>query len=176
MAWCAYKRFSKGQSGQRGQSMLELLPVIGIMLMLTFGVIDLGRAIWQLQVISGLTREGSNLASRDTTLPVSVSAVISDGAVLNLASNGDVIITSVQNQNGAFVITGQSSSGGIAARSKVGNGVGATATLPVTAETIPQLNGTVYVTEVFSSFSPITPLGAFVNVTLPSTLYDIAYF
>jgi hypothetical protein len=105
-----------------------------------------------------------------------VSAVISDGAVLNLASNGDVIITAVQNQNGAFVITGQSSSGGFAATSKVGTGVGATATLPVTSQTIPQLNGTVYVTEVFSSFSPITPLGAFVNITMPSTLYDIAYF
>ena len=42
--------------------------------------------------------------------------------------------------------------------------------------TIPQPGGTIYVTEVFTSFTSITPLGAFVGYTMPPTLYDVAYF
>jgi hypothetical protein len=166
-------------AGERGQALLELIPVMLVMLTLTFAVIDFGRAIWQLQVITGLTREGSNLASRNTTMSDSATAVVNDGRALNLANNGEVIITSVQNVGGAFVITGQYSTGTLPA-SKIGtyilNGPPQTAILPTTATTIPQPGGTIYVTEIFSSFSPITPLGAFMNYTMPSTLYDAAYF
>jgi hypothetical protein len=101
--------------------------------------------------------------------------VINDGKVLNLATNGEVIVTAVQNQGGKLVITAQTSSGNYTASSKVGSGVGNGATLPNTGTAIP-LNGTVYVTEVFNQYSPITPLGSYVNLTLPSTLYNAAYF
>jgi Flp pilus assembly protein TadG len=166
-------------TAERGQAILELVPVMVLLLTLTFAVIDFSRAIWQVEVITGLTREGSNLASRNTSLTDSATAVINDGAVLNLASNGNVIITSVQNVGGSFVITGQYSTGSLSSVSKVGvyTPTGTPlATLPVTTPTIPQPGGTIYVTEIFSQFSPITPLGAFVNYALPSTLYDVAYF
>lgn len=178
-------RSRKGTSGERGQSLLELMPVIGLMLILTFGVIDTSRAIWQLEVITGLTREGSNIASRTTdstnggvvanALTTATNAVISDGQVLNLSTTGQVIVTAVQNQSGKMVITGQLFTGALNSVSKIGNGVNSTATLPATNTTIPN-NGTVYVTEIYSSFSPITPLGAFISYTMPSTLYDAAYF
>jgi Flp pilus assembly protein TadG len=191
MPLVACKRPQK--NGERGQALLELLPVMLLLLILTFGVIDFGRAIWQLQVITGLTREGSNLASRNTSLADSAAAVNSDGAALNLTGTdssgnglGKVIITSVQNAGTAttpaFVITGQQSIGTFLAGSKVGTytGVGIqTATLPpapTTATTIPQPGNTIYVTEVYSSFSPITPIGQFVSFTMPSTLYDVAYY
>jgi len=170
---------SRKRAGERGQALLELLPVIVVMLTLTFAVIDFSRAIWQVEVLTGLTREGSNLASRNTPLTDSATAVINDGAVLNLASNGLVIITSVQNVSGSFVITGQYSTGSISAVSKIGTynpTVPATATLPATTPVIPQAGDTVYVTEIFSRFSPITPLGAFVSYAMPSVLYDVAYF
>jgi Flp pilus assembly protein TadG len=165
--------------GERGQAILELLPVIVVLLTLTFAVIDFSRAIWQVQVLTGLTREGSNLASRNTTLADSATAIINDGAALNLASNGYVIITSVQNVSGTLVITGQYSTGSISAASKIGTYdplVPAPATLPATTPVVPQPGDTIYVTEIFSKFSPITPLGAFVNFAVPSTLYDVAYF
>ncbi|MGA3128742.1 MAG: hypothetical protein ABSD13_18770 [Candidatus Korobacteraceae bacterium] len=175
MALVTRRRFQKTAVGQRGQALLEILPVVTLLLIVTFGVIEFSHAIWEIQVINGLTREGSNLASRNTALPAAATAVINDGTVLNLATNGEVILTAVQNQGGKLVITGQTSSGNYTASSKVGSGVGNGATLPATGTGIP-LNGTVYVTEVFNQYSPITPLGSYVNLTLPSTLYDAAYF
>ncbi|PSH02804.1 MAG: hypothetical protein CXZ00_15515 [Acidobacteria bacterium] len=166
-------------TGERGQALLELMPVMVLLLTLTCAVLDFSRALWQVQVITGLTREGSNLASRNTSLADSTTAVVNDGAVLKLttATNGKVIITSVQNVNGNFVITGQYSVGNLSANSRVGMFSGnKKATLPATATTIPQPGDTVYVTEIFSSFSPITPLGTFVKNAIPLTLYDVAYF
>jgi TadE-like protein len=186
MTSVARRRPQRNATGERGQALLELLPVMLVLLTLTFAVIDFGRAIWQLQVVTGLTREGSNLASRNTSLIDSAAAVMSDGrAVLNPA-NSEVIITSVKNvgsaANPSFVIIDQYPTGNLLATSKIGTytGIGIqTATLPpapTVAATIPQPGDTIYVTEIFSSFSPITPLGAFVNYTMPSTLYDVAYF
>lgn len=160
---------------QRGQALLEMLFVSLFLLALTFAVIDVGRAIWQKEVITGLTREGSNLTSRGTQIPLAVADVQQDGAVLNLSGSGCVIITAVENESGSFVITAQSA-GCLGYTSKIGTGVGTTAMLPAVTPVIPPPSSTVYVTEVFSPYSPITPLGAFVNYTLPTMLYDIAYF
>ncbi len=169
--------------------MLELLPVVSVLLVLIFGVIECSYTIWQLEVVTALSREGSNIASRNNVaLSTAVTTVVNDGAVLNLVKNGEVIITAVQNQGGTFKITDQFAStptGTFTAISRIGTGVGSTVTLlpdtPATSTTLPlngtvPLDSTVYVTEVFESYVPITPIGAFVKVTLPSTIYDAAYF
>lgn len=170
------KRPRKRGNGERGQALLELVPVVALMLALAFGVIETSYAIWQLQVITALSREGSNLASRNTPLATAAATVINDGLVLKSADSGqmDVIVTAVQNQNGAFIITGQAANGSLSATSRIGNGTNSKATLPA-GSTIP-LNGSVYITEVFSKYSSITPLGAVMKIKMPATLYDVAYF
>lgn len=187
MALASCKRPRKSASGERGQALLEMLPVVSLLLLITFGVVECSYALWQLEVITALTREGSNLASRGASLPglppslmntltASANAVISDGSVLNLANNGEVIVSAVQRQSGGYIVIGQYPSGNFAASSRVG-GMGASATLPATATANPiPMNSTIYITEVFTQYSSITPLGAFVNITMPSTLYDVAYF
>jgi len=35
---------------------------------------------------------------------------------------------------------------------------------------------TIYVTEVFYTYQPITPIGNLMKITMPSTLYEAAYF
>jgi hypothetical protein len=173
-----------------------MAPLVLLMLTMTFAAIDFGRVIWQQEVLTGLTREGSNIASRTTpvNLPAAVTAVTSDGAGLNLTTNGKVIITSVINTVVAgkqmYVITGQAfSSGSYNATSKIGTYVPSgtppgknVANLPV--ETIPGVvpgldpasGNVIYITEVFDSYSPITPLGAFMKHALPTAIYDVAYF
>jgi Flp pilus assembly protein TadG len=210
MASMARKHTGGHASGERGQALLELMPVVVLMLTLTFGVIDFGRLIWQQELITALTREGSDVASRapdtDTltqALTLGLNAVTSDGAALNLTGScaakvtapecGEVIITAVQNTLvlgvPTFVMTGQVTAGSLGAQSRIGpysskntqkqNTVTLSAqSLPGVTVKLPQPGNTIYITEVFDKYSPITPLGAFVKFTMPSnvTLYDVAYF
>jgi hypothetical protein len=166
---------NKTGARQSGQALVEFALVGSIMIILALGVIDLGRAIYDKEVITNLTREGSNLASRGTNLSDSATAVVNGSSPLNLSSNGLVIITSVQNIGGVNQVIGQASQGGISCTSKIGQ-VGKTGVIPLTNPVIPQPNQTIYVTEVCYSFQPITPIGKFMTIVLPSTLYDVAYF
>ena len=158
------------------QALVELVFVVLMLTALMFGVIDFGRAIYERQVIAALTREGSNLASRGTPLSNVVSTVIASAAPLNINTKGRVIISEVVRQNGQYRVNEQVSRGGISATSKIHNGTGSGATMPTTTMTFPQTGQTIFATEIYYSFTPITPIGKILKITLPSRLYDAAYF
>ena len=164
-----------------GQALVEFMFVASILLLLLFGLIDFCRALSVRQVITSLTREGSNLASRGTTMSDAADAVVASAAPLSIdTASGKVIITAVINVNDTFIITNQVSRGTLTtATSKIGTGVGATVStnwIPSTTVSIPKPNKIVYVTEVFYEFKSVTPIGDFLNFTMPSPLYDVAYF
>jgi len=192
--WKNKFRSRKTRSGQSGQALVEFALIGSMMIIMVLGVIDLGRAIYVKEVLSDLSRTGSNLASRGpcSTLTVclttAATAVMTGPSDLNMASNGAVIITAVQaNSTGtANTIIGQVSCpstspstpcplGSFTAKSKIGT-LGGPATLPVTTSVLPPANQTIYVTEVFYPYAPITPLGKFMTIAFPSSLYDVAYF
>ncbi len=166
---------NRPKSCKPGQSMLEFLAAVGILLAAVSILVDFGRALNYEQVMIGLSRQGSNLASRGDTLAQAAQAVINGFAPLN-SNNGEVIVTSVQTQRNVSKITGQASLGGIVAASKIGNGVGSTATVPAGSANMLQNGQTIYITEIFYNYQSITPLGRLLNIVIPSPLYQVAYF
>lgn len=173
---CSGSVCGKIATAESGQAAMEFALLVTLMLVLFFMVIDFGRAIHDVQVIAGLSRQGSNLASRGTSLSASATAVLEGDSSLNLSNNGEVIITSVSNINKVYTITGQVAQGKITQTSRVGNGVGNTATVPSSAAALLAPNQTIYITEVFYSYQPITPLKNLLKLALPATLYQAAYF
>ena len=170
-----------------GQALVEFMLVALILLVLLFGMIDFSRALSIWQVMVNISREGSNLAARgsgDTTDAVisnAIGTVITNAVPLNMLANGEVIITAVYNKGGAFVITDQIREGALPGSvSKIGTLASSNnVNMPYSATapgTFPQPNQTVFVTEVYYNYSPVTPIGKVPGLTLPSTLYDAAYF
>jgi hypothetical protein len=58
--------------GRKGQSMVELAIVLPLMVLIMFGVLDLGRAFFTLITIHNAAREGARTATFDTTKVVEI--------------------------------------------------------------------------------------------------------
>src|ERR1017187_6442173 len=164
-----------------GQALIEFMFVAFILLFMLFGMIDFCRSISTRQVLINLSREAANLAARGTgsTPAAAISNAIAAAAPLSITTNGLVIITAVLNSNGTFLVTNQIKEGPLSntAPSKIAPlGVGSTANMPVTAVPIPQTNQTMFVSEVYYSYKPATPIGKLLNFNMTNTLYDAAFF
>jgi hypothetical protein len=68
------------------------------------------------------------------------------------------------------------SSTGIVVTSAVGTGIGNPASVPSSANTVLNAGQTLYVTEVYYSYTPVTPIGNFLRASVSPTLYESAYF
>jgi Flp pilus assembly protein TadG len=169
--------WAKRLEDERGAALIELALCLSMLLVLVFGIIDFSQIILDHEVMSGLSRQGSDLASRGTSLTDTVSALGIQGASLNIGTKGRIILTAVTDVNGNFQIIGQAESPtGISITSAVGSGVGNAASMPSSANYVLQAGQTLYVTEVFYSYTPMTPIGSFLKTSLASTLYESAYF
>jgi hypothetical protein len=170
-----------------GQSLLELALIMPMLMIFVFGIIDFTRAIYDLEVITNLAGEGSSSASREpsTFFASTVTAIMGD-ADINMTTNGCVIITGVNSPTSTtFKVTAQSiSSPCNSGSSKIGCFPPPTscgnATVPTLVQQVLQSpsNPTVAITEVYYTFTPITPIGYFLHNTnlLPTQMYAIAYY
>jgi Flp pilus assembly protein TadG len=171
---------------ENGQALVEFSLITVALLVLIFGAIDFGRAIYLRQVMINLSRETANLEARgsgSTTQDImtnALNAAIQEGLpTLNLNSvTGMVIVTAVTNFGAGFRVSQQYIAGTLAGAASIAgpNGSNTTAHLPSTAASILPANRTVYVAEIYYEFFPITPVGNFIKVVLPKKFYDAAYF
>ncbi len=176
------KLWKRRFAGESGQALLEVAITASVLFLLIYGVIDVSRAFYYQQVMKTLTGEGASMASRGTSTALAAQTVLNDsGTDLSLASNGCVIVTAVTDTGSGshpLQVSGQSFSGactGIASKvgcypppSACGN-----ATLPSDAVAALSASQSLYVTEIYYTFTPVTPVGGKI---LPTQLYDAAYY
>jgi len=164
--------------GESGQAFIEFAFVAMMLVVMLFGLIDFGRFVYERQILVNLSREGANLVLRNTPVTNAAAAVMISSSPLKMGTQGRLIMSTVFNSNGVRYVTSQLSTGGLtgaAAPSKIGT-VNGTATMPTTPTVIPAAGKSMYVTEVYYRFTPITPIGKLLKIAAPSNLYDVAYF
>ena len=178
------ERFIEGQIcakrfvDERGAALVELAFCVPMLLILVFGLIDFSQIIFDYQVMTGLSRQGCNLASRGTNLVDTASALVSQGASLNIGTKGRIIVTAVADDDKgvARIVDQAESTTGISVTSQVGSGNDNEASMPAGADTVLNAGQTLYVVEIFCTYKPMTPIGALLKTSLNSRLYDVAYF
>ena len=194
----------KRLTNEHGQSLLEFAFIMPLVLLLALGVIEVSYALLDQHVVTKLTREGSNLISRDvkindvetamrtmSTRPVDfntrsrmILTVLRKGGTPG-TPNYDRVIVYQRYAFGSLTGTGYAS-----ALQTVGTGAyrGSPDYEAVNADTdtriqVPNLpagltmdrGNTIYVTEIYTRHDLLTPLSGF-GVTVPNSLYSIAYF
>jgi Flp pilus assembly protein TadG len=190
-------------ASHRGQSLVEFAFIMPFILLVAFGVIEVSYALLDQHVVTKLTREGSNLISRDVTINDAVNALrnMSTRPVDLNSTRSRIIFTVLRrgttpgtaNYNNVIAYQRYSFGGLTGVQSALrtaGSGayngspdyqaVNADTDTRIQISNLPgnltiDLNGSLYVTEIFTRHDLITPLSGF-GVTVPSTLYSIAYF
>lgn len=170
---------------ERGASALELALLLPILVVLIFGIIDLGRLIHARLVVTNVSREGGSLASRDIQTGNNLIAMLQSSATpFDLASQGRVYVTKIKggvSRNAPLpYIDSRYNGGAYAVSSSIGGNVGQTPTGFL--QTSPLWNHLVYepapqgtsdiaeinVVEVFYHYRPITPLPGFIQNMFPT--------
>ena len=197
----SWPRAFRPAADERGQTMVEMAIVLPIVLMVSLGVVEVSYAVLHQHVISRITREGANLISRDVTLLDTSNAIknmtttpvdFDNGStlVLSVLKKGSVVGTANYNK---IVLYQRYSIGTLGAASTLttaGPGAFGPApdfraansdtdanlriiNLPASVDISP--GGLLYVAEVFTQHTALTPLDKF-GVTIPPTLRSIAFF
>jgi TadE-like protein len=193
-------RLSKVQCA-RGQSVIEFALILPIILVVVLGVIELGVALLDKHAVTRLAREGSNLISRDTTLEDAKNALRGMSTRPVDFTNGSTVIFSVLKRgsrtgtanfdrlflyqrhrygtlaNPSMLTTAGSATPGGPPNYEFANPDNNTALRITNAPPtlVVSRGGQIYVTEIYTTHTMFTPLNNF-GLSIPSTLYSIAYF
>jgi hypothetical protein len=184
-----------------GQVIIEFAFMMPLICILALGVTEMGWALLDAHIVTRLAREGSNLTSRDTSLQDAASAMVGMATRPVDFNAGSKVILSVIRNVGTIgaanynkpVLYQRYEYGSFAASSKLTiSGSGSFGPAPeyqalnsdsntgLQVTNLPgtvgkTLGGMVYVTEIYSPHSLITPFNFF-GFSMPTSLYSIAYF
>jgi hypothetical protein len=187
--------------GTSGQGILEFALAVPVIMALALGVIEVSYALLDQHVVTKLSREGSNMISRDTSIddavtvlknmstpPVAFPAnskvifsVIKSPSTLTAANYGVPVLYQRYVMPGSVI-----SNTGYLAHAGGSFGPGPDY-LAVNSDTDPALRvtnlppglistgGMLYITEIYTRHPLITPFDKF-GISVPTLLYSIAYF
>ena len=169
---------------KKGQSLIELTLITPLMLLLVFGVVEVGSVISTYLTVTHTTREGANLTSRGTDPNIALAAIIAAAAPTIRDDNRGqwrVIYSRIKQQIGTpcnpsctyvidpdplnpGAIPGQIIRGNFSQASQLGN-VGDTVTIPGVQDVGP--NQVFHAIEVYYDYGPsvITFIGNNINQT-----------
>jgi Flp pilus assembly protein TadG len=165
----------KWRGREKGIATLEFALILPILVIMVFGVIDLGGLIHARLIITNVSREGGSLASRDIKAGSDLlTMLMSSGTPLDLNTSGRIYISKISEGVSADapnpVISTQINQGNLAVNSAIRTSqpyLGLTADLfnhlvfkP--ANQTADISG-VTVVEVFYIYRPITPLPNFIQ-------------
>jgi len=185
-----------------GQALIEFALVLPVILVVALGVIETSYALLDDHIVTKLSREGSNMISRETTIqdattairqmvsrPVNfddgsskvIFSVIKRGAAPGTA-NYDKPFLYQRHTYGSYPGTSQFASSGAGTfggspdyRAANPDTDGALQIVNCPPGLVPNKGSLMYITEVFSRHDLITPLDRF-GIALPTTLSSIAFF
>jgi hypothetical protein len=186
---------------ERGQSILEFAMMLPLVILLVLGVTEVSWALLDQHVVTKLTREGSNLISRDTSLQDAAMALRTMGTrPVDFSSGNSKLIFSVimrvattgTSNFGRDVLYQRYEYGGSLGSSMITTrGAGSFGGAPEYQANNPNNDtslqitnlpanflvngGMMYVTEIYTRHTLLTPFDRF-GITIPNTLYSIAYF
>jgi Flp pilus assembly protein TadG len=158
---------------ERGQGLAELVITLPFLLLLALGLIEVSRAIEHSHTMSGLTREGANIASRGTALNDALTITRANQSASGLGTGGGAIASRIEVVAGVPRVVAQVASTVYAVLSRVGR-QDSTATPYVTAGLL--TGGRYFVVELFVPYQPITGFDRLLPGMIPGTLYDRSLF
>jgi Flp pilus assembly protein TadG len=185
--------------GESGQALLEFALVVPLILLLVLGVVEVSYATLDQHVVSRMSREGSNLISRDTTMTDSATALASMSSLpVNFNDGSSTVIFSVVKQvatagaanfnkpvlyqrfvygtyPGSSILNNPGGAFGPAPDYTAVNSDNDVSLQVTNAPATLAVGGMLYVTEIYTRHPLLTPLNQF-GVPMPTTLYSIAYF
>ncbi len=166
---------------KKGQSLIELTLMFPLMLLMVYGVVEVGQIISTYLTLTHTTREGANLASRGTPPNTALDAIIlaADPTIRNdNQSQWRIIYSEIIQQAGGppgppytYEISDQILRGNFAHSSKIG-AVGAIVTIPGIENVGP--GQTFKVIEVFYDYGP--NVITFIGNSMDKTFYDRTIF
>jgi Flp pilus assembly protein TadG len=171
------------QHNERGVALVELALLLPLLVVLAFGVIDLGRLIHARLVVTNVSREGGSLASRDIQVGDALITMLQSSATpFNLQTQGRIHVIKIKAgetrsdplpyidsrvSRGSYTAASSSISGNV---NDTPGGLSSTLMNHLTFKTSINTSelSEINIVEVFYHYRPITPLPNFVLGLFPT--------
>jgi hypothetical protein len=156
-----------------GAELVELVIVLPFLLIMSFGILELGNALDKAHGMSTLSREGANIAVRGTALDAVLAVTMSNGVSIGLDVRGGTIVSRILVEGGIPTLKEQVATSGYDGLSRVG----------MVDSSVAQYAGAglvdgqqLFAVEIFYDHQKVTPLSRVLGPIIPDTMYDVSIF